>query len=323
MDKRLLVLKKMLGGKLYFSFGNNRLFPHLHLKEDERKSYYMKNLFLDWSFSRRSPELSLILDEATRNDPEIAAYIRTWEELDQSEIHRLLQAHGSESLFSLSLMLTGACNCRCEVCYSDSHKKPKELTWIQIRALLDQAGALGIKNIYVAGEGEPTLDPALWDLLSYAKDHNRPLTVYTNGLVFSNEKECRLIFGASVREALENLADYPVYFFFKFWSTRPEIFSKMVGTDRFEFVPAEVQGHTFHVPKGIELACQILGKEKVGVQVLVLNENLDDVLTHILPYVVDRGLASYVDEKVLCGRSLGTKPGLDSSNRNSFSFLEI
>ncbi|WP_315836055.1 radical SAM protein [Bradyrhizobium prioriisuperbiae] len=88
----------------------------------------------------------------------------------------------------LWLELTHKCNLECVHCYTDSsptralHGGLMEADW---RRTIDQAAGLGCRKLQFIG-GEPTLHPALPDLIRFARDSGFDwIEVYTNGLAFS------------------------------------------------------------------------------------------------------------------------------------------
>src|SRR5438067_133505 len=81
------------------------------------------------------------------------------------ELEEFVNRERSHSLLFLVLMLTGACNANCEICFTDRRAKRGETTSEARSDILRQAKKLGARYIYVPGEGEPTIDRAFWAFL--------------------------------------------------------------------------------------------------------------------------------------------------------------
>lgn len=78
--------------------------------------------------------------------------------------------------------ITRTCNLRCIHCYSDSEAKAYqgELTWPEMKAVVDDLAAYGVPGLLLSG-GEPTVHPHFDDLLSLATGLGLKLTISTNG----------------------------------------------------------------------------------------------------------------------------------------------
>mgnify|MGYP001617775943 CR=1 FL=1 len=83
---------------------------------------------------------------------------------------------------------SGACNHRCVYCALDfmEYKKVFLDTVIFKKRLLEM-GALGVKSIMYAGEGEPFLHKDIGDIINYTKKAGIDVAVTTNGVLLSEE----------------------------------------------------------------------------------------------------------------------------------------
>ncbi len=95
---------------------------------------------------------------------------------------------------ALWIQVTGTwCNLTCTHCFNASGPKDP---WIQrmepaqVRAAIDEAASMGVKEIYLTG-GEPFLHPQILDLIEYALRH-APATVLTNGTLIGEAVADRL-----------------------------------------------------------------------------------------------------------------------------------
>lgn len=80
------------------------------------------------------------------------------------------------------------CNQACIYCFESAGEKAfGETTLEERKRVIDEAKKLGAKAMFIAGAGEPALDPVLKPLLEYV--YNRGLTtlLYTNGTLINRE----------------------------------------------------------------------------------------------------------------------------------------
>jgi MoaA/NifB/PqqE/SkfB family radical SAM enzyme len=107
---------------------------------------------------------------------------------------RLLQERTGRPLPAThTLQLTSACQCDCVHCSAARHRKPgqAELTTEECRALIRQSEALGVVNIVFTG-GEPMLRRDLYDLISFVDKREAIGTMFTNGMLLTEENVARL-----------------------------------------------------------------------------------------------------------------------------------
>jgi MoaA/NifB/PqqE/SkfB family radical SAM enzyme len=81
---------------------------------------------------------------------------------------------------TVSLIITKLCNFTCPHCYNDSGKRHRaELSTEEKVALVDYLGRWGVPNLALSG-GEPTLDPALPEVLRRARASRMRVKITTN-----------------------------------------------------------------------------------------------------------------------------------------------
>ncbi|MBI5051261.1 radical SAM protein [Candidatus Micrarchaeota archaeon] len=188
-------------------------------------------------------------------------------------LERMAEIYRKKSLLIFALNLTGECQMNCRICYTDRRKRKDELEWKEIEGLLDQAKEMGTKTVYVAGEGEPLLDRNFMRVASWCRENGLKFHVFSNGLALSRvedaEEFCRrnrldpkellrkhLV--SDVRVAvIKELEDYPIYFYFKLWSTDPGIHRRMTGIKEqhdHEWGRLYTEdGRGIKVPRGLEM----------------------------------------------------------------------
>ena len=93
----------------------------------------------------------------------------------------------------IDLGITTGCNMRCVYCYgvlqanvaaSKRFDMPKE----DLLRLLKDAKDIGVRSIAFIGEGENTLNNALYDALNHAKTINLDVSLATNGVKINKER---------------------------------------------------------------------------------------------------------------------------------------
>ncbi|MDR3403562.1 MAG: radical SAM protein [Chthoniobacter sp.] len=82
--------------------------------------------------------------------------------------------------------ITRRCNLHCVHCYSDSDARdyPGELTWDEMRGVVDDLSAYQVPALLLSG-GEPLIHPQFFDLARYARAKAMRLTLSTNGTLIT------------------------------------------------------------------------------------------------------------------------------------------
>lgn len=89
---------------------------------------------------------------------------------------------GTGRVHSLGIFLTRRCNGRCPYCCLDVGSDPSDkLTLEELKRVVAEASALGVRQLVIPGEGEPLLDENLVPLVAYAGALRLGTKVYTNG----------------------------------------------------------------------------------------------------------------------------------------------
>lgn len=241
---------------------------------------------------------------------EWASFARYLREGSREELAAYVAGHRGESLAFLVMMLTGACNADCAICFTDRRKKRDESSPELRDRLLREAAALGAGYVYVPGEGEPTIDRGWWQFLESCRDTGLHAVVFTNGLIFSDSPTSRKYWGCEPDDAVARLAGYPVSLYVKMWSTRPELVGEMLGVDPAKFGFTDVGG--VRVPSGMARALELLPRERLGIEVVVERRNADEVVDTVIPFAEEHGLSQIVEMIQHNGRTFGD-PSYDPS----------
>lgn len=88
---------------------------------------------------------------------------------------------------SVMVEVTRRCNARCKHCYNDSGtKRNNELTFEEIKKLLDELARMGVVNVVLTG-GEPLLHPHLFSIIKHIRSKPMSLMLFTNGTLVTEE----------------------------------------------------------------------------------------------------------------------------------------
>lgn len=210
--------------------------------------------------------------------------------LDDGQLEALVESKASKGwLVTLALMLTGRCQEVCEICYTNRETHPDELTWDEHKAILDQACQAGVKVIYTAGMGEPTLDSSFFSICEYAKKHGMTFLFFTNGVVFSDEESALRTFGMSCRGLAKKLAGYPINMYFSLWDTNPGVLTEMGRTNMARIMENDSVTYTYpggsiRIPRGLAMLFEVMPTGKLGIQFTVARQNQVNVTEQILPF---------------------------------------
>lgn len=120
-------------------------------------------------------------------------------------------------IFMAYMDTTAACDLHCTYCQARSGKAlPNELTLQERKNVIDQFEKMGCKAIHIAGQGEPTLDPYLWDILEYINQKKMTPVVFTHGANLT-------------REMIKRFKKLNTSLIIKIHSFKPDIQDQLVG----------------------------------------------------------------------------------------------
>ena len=161
--------------------------------------------------------------------------------------------------------ITTGCNMTCKYCYGiiqarTGAKKRFDMPKEAILRFLKDSKEIGVRSIAFIGEGENTLNPALYDSLKYAKEIDLDVSLGTNGIEIDHNR---------IKELLESLT----WLRFNISAATPPSYKMMhnVPEDTFQKVIDNIK------------ACVNIKNEfnidvAIGLQMVVLDENMDDIV---------------------------------------------
>ncbi|MEM9291120.1 MAG: amino acid--tRNA ligase-related protein [Acidobacteriota bacterium] len=252
--------------------------------------------------------------------PDLAEFGEFVNQASPAELEDYARAHRHESLAFLVLMLTGACDADCAICFTDRRKKRGETSPEARRQLLREAAELGAQFVYVPGEGEPTLDAGWWEFLDAVREFGLHAVVFTNSLAFGDDAVARKRWGISSQQALERLLDYPVSFYNKLWS-----FDQKSMADMLCIAPSRVpyrRWQGMNLPTGLAAMLDVLPRERVGIEVVIERRNAREVIDDIAPFSDEHDLCRIIEIIQHNGRTLG-KAEYDPSAQEVFEATKL
>lgn len=127
--------------------------------------------------SELAPTLRRLRDEAAKTDGALRL--------------RLSMTNGRPYVLpppALDISTNDLCGLECNMCGNRATKRdPHTITAEQVRALLDEAAAWGIRRVALTGAGEPFRDPNMLEHIRYANGLGHLVTITTNGFPISEK----------------------------------------------------------------------------------------------------------------------------------------
>jgi len=292
------------------TFGFQNLLKPQSFKWEEEVSAIKNSMTVDYFFGNIE-ELEIFAERIKDIYPDFVQHLEVLKSLNNSELKESFEYARKKCLLMTMLFLTGECNADCEICYTARVKKVGELTWEEMKEIIEQTRKMGSKTVYVAGEGEPTLDDSFWKLVNYTQNQCLMFLFFTNGLVFSNEKEAERVWGTTAEKLVERIVESGSYFYFKLWSTNPKLVREMMrlGKDNdYQWVEYWTNGRKILIPLGLYLFLTNpkMSRERIGIETVVEKRNAEEIRDVILPFILEEGLKSYIEPIIHAGRYFGS-----------------
>lgn len=278
------------------------IFTPQHFSCEVENASIRNNMTIDYVFGHRD-----ILEEFIMKNQEFESHYTRLTEFSQTALLEQARKAANKSVLMTIIMLTGRCNANCGICCTDRKNKLIELNLAEIKSIMYQTKALGSRTLYIPGEGEPFLDKAFWKILDYAKLLSMEVIVFTNGLILSNDKLAFKEWGVTSEDIVKALKEYPIYIYHKLWSSDPDLVTEMMGVtaDAYKFVAFDFGESTINIPKGLQLLIEHLPNYRVGIETVVTNRNLEEIVRNFIPFVHHTRIKSYIEPILHSGRYLG------------------
>ena len=156
---------------------------------------------------------------------------------------------------------TSGCNQRCNLCYVDylGHK-PGLLREDIMTGLISSFEKMGVKSVLLAGEGEPTVNPAIIPMIRKSMDTNVDMALNSNAVLLDEKMAEEILPGLTWAR-------------FTFQASNKELYNQIHLGHKNDFEKAV---------KNVEACCRIKRDKKLkvtlGIQQILINENYRDVL---------------------------------------------
>jgi hypothetical protein len=215
------------------------------------------------------------------------------------------------------------CNFKCpKYCYTKG-TGDGVLTTGQTKEVIEQARLMGANVTYWPGEGEVTLLHNFWDIMKYQKEKNLPSVLFTNGSIFHDDKITRGVLDIDSDRLIDQLnSEYSgMHFYIKYWSSNPTNAANMVGVQPNEYPYETINGN--RIPLSLAKLLEKVDKRRLGVEVMVSQENYDDVINNILPTINDLDIYGYIEPMLFSGNATSHLSALALNSSQNTSLAEI
>lgn len=169
---------------------------------------------------------------------------------------------------------TKLCNIRCVYCYGIFQNFTKDIIPRKpLIKLFSDAPDIGVKSLTLTGDGEPTLNPAVYDAITIGSAKGLDIGFATNGVALDEKK-------------IKVLINSCTWLRFNLSAVDPVAYKTIHGVDMWE-----------RVQDNIKLAVRIKGEIKaectIGLQMVLIPQALDQVLPEA-KWAVENGLDYFV-----------------------------
>jgi MoaA/NifB/PqqE/SkfB family radical SAM enzyme len=169
---------------------------------------------------------------------------------------------------------TKKCNTKCVYCYGTFQKMTGEVIPPSVLVRLFQdAPTLGIKSLTLTGDGEPTLNPSVYEAVAVGKLGGLDIGFATNGVALDESK-------------IEVLLNSCTWLRFNLSAVSKESYKTIHGVDLWEKVQANII-QTVDLKKKLGATCT------VGLQMVLIPQALDEVI-HESMFAISHGLDYFV-----------------------------
>lgn len=163
----------------------------------------------------------------------------------------------------IDMGLTKFCNIGCIYCIGVTQggmKKGEMITPDALLSFIKDAGRLGVKSIGFIGDGEPTLNPALYDAILLAAESNVDTAMATNGVLLNMDR-------------IDDVLSNQTYLRFNLSAGTPESYRKIHQTSikNFDILKGKIS-------ESVKIRNENSYKCTIGLQMVLIPENFDQVI---------------------------------------------
>lgn len=173
----------------------------------------------------------------------------------------------------IDIGVTKKCNISCIYCFGEFQDKTNDT--IPREPLLNtfyQAPRLGVKSIGVIGDGDPTLNPHIYDAMDIGKEGGLDIAFSTNGVLLNDEK-------------MENILRNNTWMRFNLSAGTRQGYKKIHRRDKFDIVKKNIQRmvelkekHNYKCEVGLQsvfIPTEVMTKEVIPESQLALDAGVD------------------------------------------------
>lgn len=190
---------------------------------------------------------------------------------------------------------TKMCNAKCVYCYGIYQKMSGDVIPPKILyRLFEDAPQLGVKSLTLTGDGEPTLNPGMYDAIEIGKKGGLDIGLATNGITLSTERLKRILYSCTwVR--------------FNVSAVDAEAYKSIHGVDCWNRVQDNIC-RAVTLKKLLNIPCTI------GLQMVLIPQCLNQVLPEA-EFAVDTGVDYFVIKQF-------SDPGCEEMSRFSLDWYD-
>lgn len=169
---------------------------------------------------------------------------------------------------------TKLCNARCVYCYGTFQKMSGEIISRDVLLkLFEDAPKLGVRSMTITGDGEPTLNPAVYDAVKVGKKNGLDIGFATNGILLNDTQMIIL---------LQNCT----WVRFNLSAVDRKIYKNIHGVDKWEKVSANIY-------RMVELKRILKSNTTIGLQMVLIPDAFDQVVLES-QFAIDSGVDYFV-----------------------------
>jgi len=142
------------------------------------------------------------------------------------------ESNKKNGILLLDLETNRTCNLRCNYCFIGNMSNIN-MSFEKVKKIINQAKKEGVKTINLIGGGDPTLynykNYNLLDIINYIRKNKINIEMFTNGLVFGDNRMSKGIFNMDSKELIKTLYKKKVTIVFSIKSANKNTYNKIVG----------------------------------------------------------------------------------------------
>jgi MoaA/NifB/PqqE/SkfB family radical SAM enzyme len=201
------------------------------------------------------------------------------------------------------------CNLDCLYCFTAEYKNKEKITPIdktETSELLEEAKAMGVKNLVIGGYGEPFLNKEIWGILEKAKELGLYITIFSNGALIT-------------KEVAAKLKEMPVSFVIKLNSLNKEKESRLAGKENFG--DKQQEGINYLINFGFNNSDEN-GNTRLAVNSIVCKNTVEDV-PMVVKWAIENNIKPMISGLVLRGAAYQNQNVLGNEDENEQAWFEV